>query len=183
MHKVLVVVDMQNDFITGSLGNKDCENVVSEVINVIKTGVYDEVYATRDTHLDNYLDTQEGRKLPVTHTQINTKGWLIEKDVAEAINETYSAKQIHFINKPAFGGEELTDEIKNLYLQYIQEGLQVDFVGICTGICVISNVLPAKMVAPEATIRVIEKACACVSPESHKTAIEAMRTCQVDIVE
>lgn len=183
MHKILVVVDMQNDFITGALGNEDCKKVVSKVVDVIRTGDYDEVYLTRDTHSDDYLNTQEGRKLPVVHTQVDTQGWQIHTDVMKAVNDTYESGKIHMINKPSFGSMELLNDIKNLAKDYAADGLQVDFAGVCTGICVISNVLPAKMAAPEAIVRVIAHACACVSPESHRTAIEAMRTCQVDIVE
>lgn len=181
MYKILVVVDMQNDFITGALGNQDCEKAVPEVINVIKTGDYNEIFVTRDTHDENYLETQEGKKLPVLHTQINTEGWEIQKDIMEAILNTYPEEAMHLINKSTFGSTELFDVIKERNTRY--EEMQIDFVGVCTGICVISNVLPAKMAAPEAMIRVIAKACACVTPESHKTAIEAMKMCQVDIVE
>lgn len=181
MYKILVVVDMQNDFITGALGNQDCEKAVPEVIDIIKTGDYNEIFATRDTHYENYLETQEGRKLPVPHTQRNTEGWEIQKDIMEAILNTYSKEAMHLIDKSTFGSTELFDIIKERNARY--EEMQIDFVGVCTGICVISNVLPAKMAAPEATVRVIAKACACVTPESHETAINAMKMCQVDIVE
>lgn len=183
MHRVLVIVDMQNDFITGSLGNDDCRKVVSKVSEVIRTGEYDEVYLTRDTHDENYLDTQEGRKLPVVHTKIGTAGWQIQDDVMKAVREVFSDEAVHIIDKPSFGSMELCAVIKELGVRYPDGGLQIDFSGVCTGICVISNVLPAKMAAPEAVIRVLAAACACVSPESHKRAVEAMRTCQVDIVE
>lgn len=181
MYKILVAVDMQNDFITGPLGNEACRNVVPEVVKVIKTGQYDEIFLTRDTHYDNYLKTQEGRKLPVMHTQIHTHGWDIQKDIQDAVFSVNAC--VSYFNKNQFGSEQLMDRIKSLYEAHLLDELQIDFVGVCTGICVISNVLPAKMVAPEAAIRVIENACACVTPESHKTAIEAMRLCQVDIVE
>lgn len=189
MKKILVVVDMQNDFITGPLGNKECEAAVAKVIDVIECGGYDSIYVTYDTHHEDYLHTQEGRKLPVVHTQENTAGWEVQADVMAAITrfeqrgaaEEGSGKVREF-QKPAFGSKKLMQQIEK-DAKETNNDLQVDFVGVCTGICVISNAVGAKMFAPEAVIRVIAKACACVTPETHKTALEAMKNCQIDIVE
>lgn len=182
-HRVLVVVDMQNDFITGSLGNEDCQKVVSSVVNVIETGNYDEIFLTRDTHGEDYLKTQEGRKLPVVHTVKYTEGWEIQKDVMDAVTGKYKQEQIAMIDKPCFGSEELAERIGKLGQEYPEDGeLTVDFVGVCTDICVISNVFLAKAAARNAVVRVIERACAGVTPETHRTAIEAMRGCQVEII-
>ncbi|MDD7218908.1 MAG: cysteine hydrolase [Clostridia bacterium] len=182
-HRVLVVVDMQNDFITGSLGNDDCQKVVTSVVNVIKTGNYDQVFLTRDTHGEDYLKTQEGRKLPVIHTVKNTEGWQIQKDVMDSVTKNYKQEQVTVIDKPCFGSEELADLISKLGQEYPEDGrLTVDFVGVCTDICVISNVFLAKAAAMNADVRVIEKACAGVTPQTHQTAIEAMRGCQVEII-
>lgn len=182
-HRVLVVVDMQNDFITGSLGNEECEKVVSSVIKVIDSGNYDEVFLTRDTHGEDYLTTQEGRKLPVLHTIKDTEGWQIQADVMKAVTAHYQKEQISIIDKPGFGSEKLADRIRELGRKYPEDGrLMVDFVGVCTDICVISNVFLAKAAAGNAAVRVIEKACAGVTPETHRTAIAAMRGCQVDII-
>lgn len=186
MKKILVVVDMQNDFITGPLGNRECEAAVPEVVGVIEKGDYDSIYITCDTHQEDYLNTQEGRKLPVLHTLENTPGWELHPDVRAAITryQTKSgdgAKVCHF-KKPSFGSKDLMERIEK-DAACTGNDLQIDFVGVCTGICVISNAIGAKMFAPEAAVRVIEKACACVTPQSHRTAIEAMRTCQIDIVE
>mgnify|MGYP001144937699 FL=1 len=170
--RVLTVVDMQNDFITGTLGNKECQAVVGNVVNVINTGNYDKIIATRDTHFEGYLNTQEGKKLPVEHCIINTEGWEIQKDV-EAALEAYK-------DKITFGSTELSEIIKELGTE--NEELTVDFVGVCTGICIISNAIISKAFAPGADIRVIESACACVTPDSHKNAIEAMKLCQIDII-
>lgn len=183
MKKVLVIIDMQNDFTTGALGNKECAAAVKEVVKVLCEGDYDEVCLTRDTHDADYLNTQEGRKLPVVHTQKDTGGWQVVTEIVEAVEKKFDEKHITYIDKPTFGSPKLQEMIKELADQNERDGLTLDFVGVCTGICVISNAIPAKMYAPEATIRVIEKACACVTPASHKTAIEAMRTCQIDIVE
>lgn len=182
-YRVLVIVDMQKDFLTGSLGNADCEAVIPSVAKVIAEGSYDQVILTRDTHGEDYLTTQEGRKLPVIHTVKDTEGWQIEKTVMDAVTGHYSKEQITLIDKPGFGSEDLADWIRQLGKKYPEDReLTVDFVGVCTDICVISNVFLAKTAAPNAEIRVIERACAGVTEESHHTAIEAMRGCQVDIV-
>lgn len=179
MKKILVVVDMQNDFITGSLGNKECEAVVPEVINVLNRG-YDEVYVTQDTHYDNYLDTQEGKKLPVVHCIKETKGWELNPQVEEVIYANYTTDKIHKFEKPAFGNIELANVIK----QYctVNEEVIIDMCGVCTGICVMSNAIILKSAVPQVPINVIEKACACVTPDSHNTAIEAMKLCQINII-
>ena len=182
MHKVLVIIDMQNDFLTGSLKNNEHERVIKEVVNVINNNDYDEVFATRDTHDDTYLNTMEGKKLPVVHTQKNEWGWQVEDSVTNAINNAFSSEQIHYIDKPTFGSKKLQEAFSELAIKYAACGLQIDFCGVCTGICVISNAIPAKMYAPEAVIRVIENACACVTPDSHESAIEAMKTCQIDVI-
>lgn len=179
MKKVLVVVDIQNDFITGPLGNAECRAVVPKVTDVIRYGEYDEIYATRDTHDEDYLKTQEGKKLPVLHCIRGTDGWGIHPIVADAIRSC--GKKHKIIDKETFGSLFLGQILQQEYL--LEQGdLEIDFVGVCTGICVISNVLIAKAALPEAKICVIEDVCACVTPESHKTAIEAMKMCQVDII-
>ena len=182
MHKVLVIIDMQNDFLTGSLKNSEHARVTKEVVNVINNEKYDKVFLTRDTHNEQYLNTQEGKRLPVIHTQMNEWGWQIEDSIIDAVNKNFNAEDVQFFNKPTIGSKELQSIFEDLELQYSAEGLQIDFCGVCTGICVISNAIPAKMFAPEATIRVIENACACVTPDSHKAAIEAMKTCQIDVI-
>lgn len=189
MKKILVVVDMQNDFITGSLGNKDCEAVVLKVIEVIESGEYDSIYVTYDTHHEDYLSTQEGKKLPVVHTQENTEGWEVQADVMAAIArfeknglKEEGGRKVRIFKKPAFGSKMLMRQIER-DAEETNNNLQVDFIGVCTGICVISNAIGAKMFAPEAVIRVIAGACACVTPKTHKTALEAMKCCQIDVVE
>ena len=185
MKKALVIVDMQNDFLTGSLGNAECAATVPEVIKLIASGEYDTIITTQDTHGENYMETQEGRNLPVPHCIRGTKGHEIQKDIKEAIvNQTSkltsASKYIKGIvlEKPTFGSEILAHKLKFEFADYDE----IHFCGVCTGICVISNVLLAKAAVPETKIVVIEKACACVTPESHKTAIEAMKMCQVEII-
>lgn len=178
MKKILVVVDMQNDFITGALGNAECQASVQKVVDVIKNNKYDNIFLTRDTHNDNYMETQEGKNLPVPHCIENTAGWEIVDAVSEAVAACRDA-DVKIINKPTFGSVELGTILREIY---DKEDAIIDFCGVCTGICVISNVMIAKANCPEAEIRVFQDACACITPESHRTAIEAMRLCQVSIV-
>lgn len=177
--KVLVIVDMQNDFLTGALGNKECEAVIPEVVKLIKSGDYDVIVTTQDSHKSNYLNTQEGKKLPVPHCIVGTEGHAIQKDILEAILDA-KENGTEYINilKDTFGAD-IVDELDFEDFSNLEE---IHFCGVCTGICVISNVLIAKKDEPEAKICVVERACACVTPESHKTAIEAMKTCQIDII-
>lgn len=181
MKKVLIVVDMQNDFITGCLGNEECQAVVSEVEKVIKKGDYDHVFVTKDTHTNGYLDTQEGKKLPVKHCVRGTEGWEIHPVIKKALEEKFGENKMTEVDKESFGSLELGTMLKK-YVEVVEEEVEYDFVGVCTGICVISNVLIAKAAVPESKVCVIEKACACVTKETHKNAIEAMKTCQVDIL-
>ena len=132
MRKLLVVVDMQNDFIDGSLGTAEAVQIVDNVVE--KIGEYDvkDVFATRDTHPENYLETQEGRKLPVVHCVKGTKGWEINEKVAKALGEA------EIIDKPTFGSRKLAEKIEKLAEK---EELEVTLVGLCTDICVVSNAL------------------------------------------
>ena len=169
--KLLIVIDMQNDFIDGSLGTKEAVAIVPNVAKKIAKAraAGETVVFTRDTHQSNYLKTQEGKNLPVLHCVEGSDGWQISSKLEVGDSRIF--------NKPSFGSMELAD-----YAATLNDLKEIELVGLCTGICVISNAIPAKMFAPEANIRVLEKACACVTPDSHKTAIEAMKTCQIDIV-
>ena len=169
--KILVVVDAQNDFITGALGNKECDVATNVIADEIRSGKYDDVIFTRDTHDENYLNTQEGKNLPVVHCVKGTFGWEINEKVAAALGTA------EIIDKPTFGSKELGE----LLAEYDNSDTEIYFCGFCTGICVISNVAIAKTFCKDAEVFVIENACACVTPESHKTAIEAMKMIQVGI--
>lgn len=179
MKKVLVIVDMQNDFLTGPLGNAECAATVPEVIKLIESGEYDTIITTQDTHFDDYLDTQEGKNLPVVHCIMGTEGWQIHNDVKKALDAKFETDDLKVagVTKHSFGD---MDKLPRLLRQFAGDIEEIHFVGVCTGICVISNVLIAKAAVPETKICVIERACACVTPESHKTAIEAMKMCQVE---
>ena len=171
MQKILVVVDMQKDFINGALGTKEAEAILPRVKEIIEN--FDgKIYFTRDTHQENYMETQEGKNLPVPHCIENTDGWEIEASL-----KAY-AKNI--INKPTFGSVELAAQlVKDDELEKIEE---ITFVGLCTDICVISNALLAKSSLLDAKIIVDASACAGVTPESHKNALEAMKMCQILVI-
>ena len=167
MKKTLIVVDMQNDFIDGSLGTKEAEAIVENVKRKIAEyqQAGDEIIFTRDTHQDNYLDTNEGKHLPVVHCVEGTQGWKIA-DGLEVPGAIY-------INKPQFG-----------FLGWKDYQLEeVELVGLCTDICVVSNALVIKAAYPEIKVSVDAKCCAGVTPESHKAALLTMKMCQVEIVE
>ena len=166
--KYLIVVDMQNDFITGSLGSSMAQDIVMSVKEKIRS--FDgEVIFTRDTHLEDYMNTQEGKKLPVSHCIKDTDGWQICPELAEY------AKNI--IDKPTFGSVTLAHLISAM-----DNVESITLVGICTDICVISNAMLLKAFMPEVPITVDASCCAGVTPESHKTALAAMKSCQTKTV-
>lgn len=170
--KVLLVIDMQNDFIDGALGTKEAVAIVPNVIKKIKEfdGV---VYATRDTHEENYLDTQEGKNLPVKHCVRGSKGWQIQKDI-QALLKTEP------IDKPTFGSTKLGELlVKENEKEKIES---ITLVGLCTDICVISNAMIAKANLPEVPIYVDAACCAGVTPESHERALAAMGLCQIHVL-
>lgn len=178
--RILAVIDMQNDFTTGVLGNKECQAAIASVLKVIETGSYDMAVATRDTHGENYMDTAEGKKLPVVHCIKDTEGWEIVSDIETALLEKFGKDGVAFFDKPSFGSKALAEYFGKMYRD--DQDMEIDFVGVCTGICVISNVALAKAFCPEARISVIADACACVTADSHQTALNAMKTFQVDII-
>lgn len=176
--KVLVVVDMQKDFITGSLGTKEAVEIVPKVVEKIKN--YDgHICFTMDTHHAGYLSTQEGRYLPVEHCIIGRDGWDLHHDIKNAIPER-EEDTIDFFKKNAFGSKDLVLDLMDLNDKYGIE--EIELVGLCTDICVISNALMLKSWFPEVKIKVDASCCAGVTPESHKNALKAMKMCQIDIV-
>ena len=180
MNNVLIVVDMQKDFIDGALGTKEAVAIVDKVVDKIEN--WDgPVFATRDTHTEKYLESLEGRNLPVIHCVRGTAGWEIEPRVAEALKK----KGAEIIDKPTFGSLELARILLGDNAGFHDGSgpiAQVQLIGLCTGICVISNALLLKAAMPNVPIKVDPNCCACVTPESHKTALEAMKLCQVEIL-
>ena len=180
MKKILVIVDMQNDFTTGALGNKECKAVIPKIVDIINNEEFDEYILTKDTHTDNYLNTAEGKKLPIKHCIENTYGWEICEPIMKALNDKNKYHVTTVIDKTTFGSLYMANLLREKYF-IEQKDVELTVVGVCTGICVISNVLLLKAAIPESKITVISDACACVTPESHKTALEAMKMCHIDV--
>ena len=183
MKKILVVVDMQNDFIDGPLGTPEARAIVDNVCTKIREGEWDYIYYTLDTHFVNtYSDTQEGKKLPVKHCIHNTPGWMLNKDVMLAIA---SKEGYEKLEKGTFGSISLMGAIRYLveYCNgYSQSDIELTLIGVCTDICVVSNALLLKAHFPEMKIVVDASCCAGSTPEKHYMALEVMKSCQVDVV-
>ena len=170
MKKALVIIDMQNDFVTGTLGNENCKAIVPNIVEKLKTARENGEFIlfTKDTHDSSYLNSQEGFNLPVEHCIIETQGWCIIPELRPD-NATIFMKN-------TFGSVQLAQFCA-------QNGFnEIELVGVCTGICVISNAMLLKAFCPETLITVDAKCCACVTEESHKYALKAMKTCQINVI-
>ncbi len=170
MKKALVVIDMQNDFIDGSLGTPEAQAIVLNVSERVKAAVQDgeKLIFTQDTHPKNYLQTAEGKKLPVEHCIKPSHGWALTSSLIPY------AKDAVVLEKPTFGATGLP--------QHVAGFDEITVIGLCTDICVISNAMLLKAFLPEAKICVDSKCCAGVTPESHLRALEAMKMCQIDVI-
>ena len=168
--KLLVVIDVQNDFITGALRNEEAIKRVPNIVEEIKNTDADVIIPTQDTHFSNYLETQEGRRLNRPHCIKGTYGWKIEQSVQDALDERGA---LHPIEKISFGYPNW-----NTHMDYDE----IELIGYCTDICVISNAMILKAICPEAKIYVKESCCAGVSKKSHDIALEAMKACHIDII-
>ena len=173
MKKYLVVVDMQNDFIDAALGTKEAEAIVDAVKEKIRSYPAGDVIATMDTHGENYMETQEGKYLPVPHCIRGTEGWEIRPDIASLLT---GAK---IYEKPTFGSTALAADLKAVSEE---EEIELELIGLCTDICVVSNALLLKAVMPEVKISVDAACCAGVTPGKHLAALETMRSCQIQVV-
>ena len=169
MSKLLIVVDMQKDFIDGSLGTSEAVKIVPSVTETINNFDGDVVF-TLDTHSSIYLETQEGKNLPVPHCIKGTDGWQLDK----AIEPLALGRRI--FEKPTFGSVELAEFVAN------SDYTDITLIGLCTDICVLSNAMLIKAFLPEVKVSVIESCCAGVTPESHNTALSTMRMCQINII-
>ena len=181
--KVLVVVDMQNDFIDGALGTPEAQAIVNNVVKKISKFDGDVIYATKDTHKSNYLETQEGKLLPVEHCIEDTEGHRINDAVASAISHAAidSHQGVSVFHMDTLGSVDLGNALRSLSQR--QRVDEVIVVGLCTDICVISNALLIKAFLPEATITVDASCCAGVTPESHQRALDTMKVCQINVVD
>ncbi len=178
MNNVLVVVDMQKDFVTGPLGSPEARAIVPYIMAKIEEARRngDQIIFTRDTHQRNYLETQEGRNLPVEHCIKGTEG----HDIIDTLAAMIDIHDDIVLDKPTFGSNDLVMQI-----QFIEEAVEtineIQFVGVCTGICVIANAVLAKTNFLETLVTVDASCCACVSPESHETALKAMELLQINV--
>lgn len=172
--KYLIVIDMQKDFIDGSLGTKEAQAILPSVIEKVKN--YDgEIIFTKDTHTSDYLDTQEGKNLPVKHCMMGEGGWYLDEQLGRIADEL----NCRIYNKPTFGSVELAADLKRQNDAAAIE--EIELCGLCTDICVISNALLFKAFMPETPISVDAACCAGVTPQSHINALEAMKMCQIII--
>ncbi len=174
--KYLVVVDMQEDFVTGVLGSQEARAIVPKVVEKVK-GFEGEVIFTRDTHQPNYLSTQEGRNLPVEHCIEGTEGWRL----IEPLERFRLEKDCRVYDKPSFGSQKLAADLAAEAERGEVES--VELIGVCTDICVVSNALLLKAAMPEIPVLADASCCAGVTPEKHKCALETMRSCQVLVTE
>lgn len=173
MKRFLIVVDMQNDFVDGALGSPDAVGIVSNAVEKIRS-FRGEIIATLDTHFANYLETAEGKKLPVVHCIEGTEGWKLNPQIEAALKE----RSAHYINKPTFGSTALPHLISSLSLN---EEFSIELIGLCTDICVVSNALLLKAHFPDAGICVDASCCAGVTKELHEAALLTMKSCQIDV--
>lgn len=183
MNRILVVVDMQNDFIDGALGSLEAVHIVPDVVEKIKQYKAQGhlVYFTKDTHEIDYLNTREGHNLPVPHCIRGTKGWELHPQI-QALSEDLQSSMSEPIvfEKGIFGSEILATTLR----QKIQDPNQteIELIGLCTDICVISNAILLKTYMPEVVIKVDGTCCAGVTPTSHKNALEAMKMCHIQVI-
>ena len=169
MERILIVVDMQKDFVDGNLGTKEAREIVDRVVQKVRAWEGPVIF-TRDTHGPDYLSTQEGRRLPVAHCIEGTEGWQIIPPLRPYARDV--------VDKPGFGSTELARRLA----ARAEEIEEIELIGLCTDICVVSNALLIKAFLPETPLRVDSACCAGVTPEKHLAALETLRSCQVEVV-
>ncbi len=173
MKKVLIVVDMQNDFIDGALGTKEAQAIVPNVVDKIKNWEGD-IIITQDTHKENYLETREGKYLPVEHCIRGTKGWELNAEVKEALDAKNAYKS--YVEKNSFGEIVVAEKC------FMQNYDYIEFIGLCSEICVINNLLLVKALCPEVDVAVDASCCAGATPDGHEAALLVAKSCQVKIL-
>lgn len=194
--KFYVVVDMQHDFIDGTLGTEEAQNIVGFVADTIREARKnkDFIVFTMDTHYDDYLATQEGKYLPVKHCIEDSHGWSIPTEICDAVGDWFEGgikRNLYrhcddtlILTKDTFGSIELCGFIEDGAYHYSLNDNELDivFMGLCTDICVVSNALIVKAAFPNAHISVLKDGCAGTTPEKHEAALEVMRSCQIDVI-
>ncbi|MCL2398147.1 MAG: cysteine hydrolase [Defluviitaleaceae bacterium] len=181
--KVLIVVDMQKDFITGALGTAEAADIVSNVVKRIENSSGELILFTQDTHRENYLNTAEGKKLPVPHCIEGTDGWKIDETILNAWRNNSNTIRVsklpeNTFTKPVFGSVDLVAYLKAC----CSEISEIELLGVCTDICVVSNALMIKNTLPDIKISVNANCCAGVTPKSHTEALNVMQMCHIDII-
>ena len=182
--RVLIIIDMQNDFLTGTLGTDEAQGIIDNVVKRIKESKDEMIIFTQDTHQEDYLTTPEGIKLPIEHCIEGTHGWEIHEEILNSWKENKNTIIIpdvenNAFKKPIFGSVDLVK-----FLEDIKENIaEIELIGVCTDICVVSNALMIKNTVPDIRIVVDAKCCAGVTPKSHQEALSVIRMCQIDILE
>jgi len=183
MIKILTVIDAQADFIDGCLGTREARQAISRLVGLVRD-FEGRIFATKDTHKEDYLDTMEGKMLPVPHTIEGTEGWEFDSDLKSA----FDSKEIspYVVTKTTFGSlilpDKIIDQLKDHDLGDRGKNLHITIVGFCTDICVVSNALILRAAFPDAEIEVIKDCCAGVTPEKHEAALNVMSSCQIKVV-
>ena len=173
--KFLLIIDAQNDFISGTLGSPEAQEARDKICNIIENGNYTNIFLTCDSHNDDeYLSSREGKFLPIKHCIAGTDGMDFDSKIKEAINKTNAAT--HYIVKNTFGSF-----MWSVMFPTCMDDIEIDIVGFCTDICVISNALIVKAMYPETEINVIAEGCAGSSPAAHEAALTVMKSCQIEV--
>lgn len=173
MKKILVVVDMQKDFVNMALGTAEAQAIVKNVVKKIEE--FDgKIFATYDTHYENYMETAEGRKLPVPHCIKGTEGWELCDEVQEALGK----KEYEIVEKKTFGSVDLPGKVLEAAGE---DEFEIELIGLCTDICVVTNALLLKANFPEVNIAVDADCCAGVTPATHEAALATMKCCQIEV--
>lgn len=186
MKKILIVVDVQNSFIDGVLGSEQAVDTVPNIVKKIEEFNDGIIITTQDTHESNYMETPEGKSLPVPHCIRGSEGWEINSDVMNAIQERIKIEGISTINvqKPTFGSIALANVIDNI-VRSTDEDVNIEILGFCTDICVVSNAMLIKTMLYDlnrVNISIINDCCAGVTPEKHNAALEVMKSCQINVI-
>ena len=183
---ILILIDCQVDFITGSLRNEDAIKKVPNIVDKVNSRKWDFIFLTKDTHFDDYMDTTEGKGLPVPHCVLGSDGWQIEKSIMEAVVDSKSPYAVY--QKYTFGLHSIADDLeyeleRKTDIDFGEDTVYVEFCGYCTDICLISNVMILKANWYDwADFAVDPNCCAGVTPEKHEAALETMRSCQIDVI-
>ena len=173
MKRILIVVDMKKDFLDGALGTAEAQDIAPAVVAKI-TNFDGDIYATLDTHSADYMNTNEGKNLPVVHCIEGTDGWELDENIKSALTKRGYTP----VKKPTFGSVVLPKMIKD---KYDVNNIEIELIGVCTDICVVSNALILKANFPEINISVDSMCCAGVTPELHNSALNTMKSCQIVI--